>query len=59
MTIATKPSKPAILSPNAAGGRVHIVSSKNLPRLDAKAKARLEAAARNPATRRRYPELPE
>jgi hypothetical protein len=60
MTIATKQLKSVKLAAKATAataGRVHSVSSKSLPRVDAEAKARLEEAARKPATRRKYPEL--
>lgn len=40
-------------------GHVFTISLKGIPRVDAQALARLEAAARNPSNmRRNYPELP-
>jgi hypothetical protein len=44
---------------NTSAGRVFSISLKGIPRVDAQARARLEAAARNPSNKRRnYPELP-
>lgn len=60
MTAINKNLKLAKVSPSpsaAAVGRVHSVSTKVLPRVDARAKERLEEAAKKPSARRRYPEL--
>lgn len=60
MTTINKNAKLAKIAPNspaAPTGRVHQVSAKTLPLVDARAKERLEQAARKPGARRRYPEL--
>jgi hypothetical protein len=45
-------------STKARAGRVFAISLKGIPRVDAQAKARLEAAARSPDNSRRdYPQL--
>jgi hypothetical protein len=47
------------LSTKADAGRVFTISLKGIPRVDAQAKARLEAAARSPGSKRRdYPKPP-
>ncbi|WP_350282152.1 hypothetical protein [Nitrosomonas sp.] len=43
----------------AAGGRVFKVSLKNIPGVDAKMWAQMEAAARKPGKKRRYPVMIE
>jgi hypothetical protein len=44
----TKPGETSRLATKAKAGRVFTLSLKGIPRVDAQAKARLEAAARSP-----------
>lgn len=53
-----KPAETPRLAIKATAGRVFAISLKGIPRVDAQAKARLEAAARSPGSKRRdYPHL--
>lgn len=52
----TAVKQPAKLIGAKASGRGFVISMKGIPRVDAKEKARLEAAARSTASRKRsYP----
>lgn len=51
---STEPAQQA-----AAGGRVFKFSFKNIPAVDAKMWAQMEAAARKPSKNRRYPVMIE
>lgn len=53
-----KPAEAVGLAPTVKPGRVFTISLKGIPRVDAKAKARLQAAARSPDSKRQeYPRL--
>ncbi|MDZ7855958.1 hypothetical protein [Sphaerotilus sp.] len=53
-----KPDETPRLATKASAGRVFAISLKGIPRVDAQAKARLEAASRTPSSKRRdYPQL--
>ncbi|MES3020264.1 MAG: hypothetical protein V4857_01640 [Pseudomonadota bacterium] len=54
---STKDIKTVKSPAKVVAGRVYGVSAKLLPRLDAKKKALLEVAARQPTDRRFFPEL--
>jgi hypothetical protein len=57
-TLLKKPSEPSRSATSATPGRVFKISLKGIPRVDAKTKARLDTAARNPANDRRdYPQV--
>jgi hypothetical protein len=57
-TALKKPEQTPGPGTKAAAGRVFAISLKGIPRVDAQAKARLEAAARSPSSKRRdYPQL--
>ena len=56
-TVNAKVTRPAEQTA-VAGGRVFTISLKNIPRVNAQSRARLEAAARSPANLRRdYPQF--
>ena len=59
MTEHTTTVKKATQPPGAkVAGRVFSISMNNIPRVTAQTKARMQAAARNPAVKRRdYPRL--
>jgi hypothetical protein len=53
-----KPSETFKPAPNSVVGRVFSISLKGIPRVNAETRARLEAAARVPNSKRRsYPQL--
>ena len=57
-TAFKKPSGAPKLAAKATPGRVFTISMKGIPRVSAETKARLEAAARAPSSKRRnYPRL--
>jgi hypothetical protein len=58
-TALKKPAEtPGFTPKKAAAGRVFTMSLKGIPRVNAQTKARLEAAARSPGSKRRdYPKL--
>lgn len=57
-TLPPKPSDIAKPVTAAQAGRVFKISLQGIPRIDANTKARLEAAARSPASARRdYPQV--
>ena len=57
-TALKKPGETSRLATKAKPGRVFTISLKGIPRVDAQAKARLEAAARSPNSKRHdYPQL--
>ena len=57
MKITTNNAKTANTPTSTTPGRVFILGVKSLPIVDARAKARLEEAARKPSNRRHYPEI--
>lgn len=57
-TLLKKPTETSKSATPAKTGRVFTISLKDVPRVDAKTKARLEAAARTPGSSRRdYPQV--
>ena len=57
-TALNKPPEIPKRAAQATTGRVFTISMKGIPRVSAETKARLEAAARTPASKRRdYPRL--
>lgn len=57
-TLLKKPTETSKSATPAKAGRVFTISLKGVPRVDAKTKARLEAAARTPGNSRRdYPQV--
>ena len=57
-TLLKKPTETSKSATPAKVGRVFTISLKGVPRVDAKTKARLEAAARTPGSSRRdYPQV--
>ena len=55
-----KPSEISKPASDLAAGRVFSISMKGIPRVTAEIRARLEAAARDPNTKRRsYPQITE